>query len=133
MGKYTVILAEKPAVARSIAKIIGANEPHVDKNGRTGYLEGNGYRVTWAFGHVVRLKKPEDVGFKGDALPILPEQWETEIVSSGNKEKDAMLIRQMEHYDRLFRDAACLVEATDSAREGTRRTHRRSSRRSGSG
>ena len=118
MGKFIVILAEKPAVARSIANIVGAGERHIDKNGRSGYLEGNGYRVTWAFGHVIRLKRPEDVGFKGDVLPIMPENWETEIVSSGNAEKDAILAKQVENYAKLFKEASYLIEATDSAREG---------------
>lgn len=63
------IIAEKPSVAREIAAIVGAVEK------RNGYLSGNGYLVTWAFGHLVALAMPQDYGIDGfseASLPILP-------------------------------------------------------------
>jgi DNA topoisomerase-3 len=67
-----VIIAEKPSVARSIAAIVGATSK------QDGYLEGNGYAVTWAFGHLVELAMPEAYGFAGfkrENLPILPKEF----------------------------------------------------------
>ena len=64
-----VIIAEKPSVARDIAAIVGAS------NRREGYLEGIGYAVTWAFGHLIGLAMPQDygiTGFQAGNLPILP-------------------------------------------------------------
>lgn len=64
------VLAEKPSVAREIATVLGATK----KN--DGYLEGNGYVVTWAFGHLIELAAPAAygyIGFKADNLPILPD------------------------------------------------------------
>ena len=64
-----IVIAEKPSVAREIAILLGAIEK------KDGYLTGNGYYVTWAFGHLVTLAMPEDYGFKGfqkEALPLLP-------------------------------------------------------------
>ena len=57
-----VLIAEKPSVAQSIAAIVGAN------NRKDGYLEGNGYAVTWAFGHLVGLAMPQDYGITGFRL-----------------------------------------------------------------
>ena len=67
-----VIIAEKPSVARDIAAIVGAN------NRKDGYIEGNGYAVTWAFGHLIGLAMPEQygiTGFKKENLPILPSDF----------------------------------------------------------
>ena len=67
-----VIIAEKPSVAREIAAIVGA------KNRREGYIEGNGYVVTWAFGHLIQLAMPQQYGiegFKAENLPILPPKF----------------------------------------------------------
>ena len=68
------VLAEKPSVARDIARVLGA-----DKRGN-GYLQGNGYVVTWAIGHLVSLAEPHQINpqwrqWRLEALPILPEQW----------------------------------------------------------
>ena len=63
------LIAEKPSVAKDIARIIGATQ----KN--DGYLSGNGYMVTWAFGHLIQLAMPEAYGvanFRRESLPILP-------------------------------------------------------------
>ncbi len=67
-----VIIAEKPSVAREIAAIVGA------KNRKEGYIEGNGYIVTWAFGHLIQLAMPQQYGvegFKAEHLPILPPKF----------------------------------------------------------
>ena len=63
-----VLIAEKPSVAQSIAAIVGAN------NRREGYLEGNGFAVTWAFGHLVGLAMPQDYGITGFQAKNLPKQ-----------------------------------------------------------
>ena len=63
------VIGEKPSVARDIARILGANEK------QDGYLSGNGYLVTWAFGHLVGLAMPEAYGiqsFRRESLPIIP-------------------------------------------------------------
>ena len=64
------VIGEKPSVARDIARILGAGER------QDGYLSGNGYLVTWAFGHLVGLAMPEAYGiqsFRRESLPIIPE------------------------------------------------------------
>ena len=66
------VIAEKPSVAQDIAKILGANAR------KDGYMEGNGYRVTWAFGHLVELAMPAEYGwegFKAENLPMIPENF----------------------------------------------------------
>ena len=70
------IIGEKPSVAKSIAAIVGANEK------QDGYLSGNGYLVTWAFGHLVGLAMPEAYGvqnFRRESLPILPDNFQLEM------------------------------------------------------
>lgn len=117
---YKVIIAEKPSVAAGIAKIVGASTPHRD--GPTGYLEGGGYRVTWAFGHLVGLKNPEQMGFSSTALPIMPEKWETKILGKrgkdGKEAVDPMVKKQMATIERLFNGADSIIVATDAGREG---------------
>ena len=79
------VLAEKPSVAREIATVLGATK----KN--DGYLEGNGYVVTWAFGHLIELAAPAAygyVGFKADNLPILPDAFQYTVRQTGSG-KDA--------------------------------------------
>ena len=66
----TCIIAEKPSVARDIARIVGANRRE------DGFLEGAGYLVTWAFGHLITLSMPEQYGYgayKAEELPIVPQ------------------------------------------------------------
>ena len=66
----TCIIAEKPSVARDIARIIGTNHKE------DGFIEGNGYLVTWAFGHLITLAMPEQYGYstyQEDELPIIPQ------------------------------------------------------------
>ena len=76
------VLAEKPSVAREIAMVLGATEK------KDGYLTGNGYAVTWAFGHLITLGMPEDYGIsacKKQTLPILPDPFKLTIRKVSNK------------------------------------------------
>ena len=113
-----VIIAEKPSVARQIASIVGATIR------KEGYLEGNGYTVTWAFGHLVGLAMPESYGFKGfhkENLPILPEVFRLEPRStkSGKEYKpDPKVMKQLKVIKGLFEQAERIIVATDAGREG---------------
>jgi len=114
----TVIIAEKPSVAKSIAAIVGANT-RMD-----GYMEGNGYMVTWAFGHLVGLAMPEEYGFKGfnrEHLPILPNPFilKPRQVREGKEYKpDAGAVKQLEVIRRLFAQADRIISGVDAGREG---------------
>src|SRR3712207_7790448 len=80
----TCIIAEKPSVARDIARIVGSS------NKQDGYLEGNGYLVTWAMGHLITLAMPEAYGFaayNAEDLPIQPNPFQL-IVRQVRKDKD---------------------------------------------
>ena len=108
---YKLVIAEKPSVAQAIAKIIGADKKE------DGYLEGNGYIVSWCVGHLVELASPESYDERyekwryGD-LPILPTDWKYQI-SAGTRKQFAILKTLMER-----EDVTSLVEATDAGREG---------------
>nr|HNH76517.1 DNA topoisomerase 3 [Candidatus Obscuribacter sp.] len=107
-----VILAEKPSVARDIAAVVGA------KTKRDGYFEGNGYAVTYAFGHLVTLAEPEDMNpawgkpWRLAQLPMVPTDWKYRVV-----EKSAS---QFNVIKKLFldKDTASIICATDAGREG---------------
>ena len=106
-----LVLAEKPSVAQSIAKVLGATKRE------DGYLQGNGYIVSWCVGHLVELAQPEayDPRYSKWAyadLPILPVDWQYEV-SSGTKKQFAILKKLMARDD-----VASLVCATDAGREG---------------
>lgn len=106
-----VVLAEKPSVARDIAAHLGAKARH------DGYFEGNGYQVTWAFGHLVSLKDPEeyDPAFKKwslQTLPILPQTFELKLVDDKGVRQQFGVIKK------LFKSADQLICATDAGREG---------------
>ena len=80
-----LVLAEKPSVAQSIAKVLGANKRY------DGYLEGNGYIVSWCVGHLVELAAPEVYDEKYgkwrlEDLPILPDDWIYQVSSSTRKQ-----------------------------------------------
>lgn len=113
---YKLIIAEKPSVAKSIAKVVGASTPHMQK--ANGYIEGNGYRVTWAFGHLIGLNSPEAMGFPSPTLPILPETWETHVIESSNKDLAATTAKQVELLGKMFKEAEEIIVATDAGREG---------------
>src|SRR3982751_915346 len=78
-GTMIVVLAEKPSVARELASFLGASSR------RDGYLEGQGYQVTWALGHLVTLKEPEDYDpalkkWSLAALPVVPEHFGLKVI-----------------------------------------------------
>ncbi|MBK7542873.1 MAG: DNA topoisomerase 3 [Candidatus Competibacter sp.] len=105
------VVAEKPAVARDIAKVLGAGQ------GGKGYLHGNGYVVTWAVGHLVRLAEPHEINpdwkrWRRELLPMLPERWPLVVSDSTRDQFDAVR--------RILNDAAIerVVCATDAGREG---------------
>jgi len=113
-----VIIAEKPSVARDIAAIVGAD------NRKDGYLEGNGYAVTWAFGHLVGLAMPEQygiAGFQRENLPILPDEFKLipRQVKDGKEYKnDPGVMKQLKIIKELFSKSERIVVATDAGREG---------------
>ena len=79
-----LVLAEKPSVAMSLSKVIGANQRG------DGYMEGNGYLVSWCVGHLVELSQPEAYDekyakWRYDDLPILPEHWQYQVSASTKK------------------------------------------------
>ena len=117
---FKLIIAEKPSVAGSIAKIVGATTPHRD--GPCGYLEGRGFKVTWAFGHLVGLQTPSQMGLGRDALPVFPQKWTTKILGkkdkSGKEQPDPMVAKQMKTIEQLFSSADEIIVATDAGREG---------------
>ncbi len=113
-----VIIAEKPSVAREIAAIVGATSR------KDGFIEGNGYAVTWAFGHLVGLAMPEAYGFTGfqaENLPILPQNFilKPRQVRDGKTYKDDPgVVKQLDTIKGLFSKADRIIVATDAGREG---------------
>ncbi|MBN9312824.1 MAG: DNA topoisomerase III [Chryseobacterium sp. 39-10] len=112
------IIAEKPSVAREIAGLVGASDK------KDGYLTGNGYFVTWAFGHLIGLGMPEDYGIMGfdkASLPILPNPFML-TVRKVKKDKgyqaDAGALKQLKVIEKLFNQSESLIVATDAGREG---------------
>ncbi len=113
-----VIIAEKPSVARDIAAVLGVTSK------KDGYIEGNGYAVTWAFGHLVGLAMPEAYGYKGfqrENLPILPAEFTLipRQVKDGKEYKpDPGVMKQLKVISELFSRADEIIVATDAGREG---------------
>ena len=114
----TCIIAEKPSVARDIARIVGANSK------QDGYLEGGGYIVTWAMGHLITLAMPEAYGFsayKAEDLPIRPNPFQL-IVRQVRKDKefvsDPAALKQLKVIRSCFDKADRIIVATDAGREG---------------
>lgn len=112
------IIAEKPSVAREIASLLGASEK------KDGYLTGNGYCVTWAFGHLVGLGMPEDYGISGfqkTSLPILPDPFLL-TVRKVKKDKaytvDAGALKQLQVIEQAINRSEKIIVATDAGREG---------------
>ena len=112
------IIAEKPSVAREIARIVGATKRE------EGYFEGGGYAVTWAFGHLVQLAMPDGYGIRGfvrDNLPVIPETF-TLIPRQEKTEKsykpDSGVVSQIKIISRLFNGSEQIIVATDAGREG---------------
>lgn len=106
-----LVIAEKPSVAQSIAKVIGAT------GRKDGYIEGNGYLVSWCFGHLVELAQPQEYDpkyekWKKDDLPIFPSPFKYDVTDSTKKQ--FKILKNLMNRD----DVTSLVEATDAGREG---------------
>jgi DNA topoisomerase-3 len=105
------VLAEKPSVARELAAFLGAGSR------RDGYFEGKGYQVTWALGHLVTLKEPQDYDpslkkWSLATLPFIPDHFELKLLDEKGARQRFAVIK------RLFRAADDLICATDAGREG---------------
>ncbi|WP_282178405.1 type IA DNA topoisomerase [Maribacter stanieri] len=106
-----VCIAEKPSVAREIASVLGANTK------RDGYYEGNGYAVTYTFGHLCTLKEPNDYkphwkSWDLNNLPMLPERFETKVSKDSGIKKQFKIIKQ------LFDKADIVINCGDAGQEG---------------
>ncbi|MDV3662699.1 DNA topoisomerase III [Elizabethkingia anophelis] len=112
------VIAEKPSVAREIARILSAN------NKEDGYLSGNGYYVTWAIGHLVGLAMPEDYGISGfqkENLPILPDPFlltARKFKKESGYTADTAALKQLKIINELFNKSNEIIVATDAGREG---------------
>ena len=112
------ILAEKPSVAREIARIVGAMKKE------EGYFTGNGYHVTWALGHLVQLVLPDGYGIRGfrrDSLPVIPERFELiprQVKTDKGYKADAAAVKQIKVITKLWNESDSIIVATDCAREG---------------
>ena len=106
-----VCIAEKPSVARDIARIIGATSQ------RDGYMEGNGYQVTWTFGHLCTLKEPHDYtpmwkSWSLSALPMIPQRFGIKLI------EDAGIKKQFAIIEKLMQAADGIVNCGDAGQEG---------------
>ncbi|MDD3022097.1 MAG: DNA topoisomerase III [Alphaproteobacteria bacterium] len=112
------LIAEKPSVAKDIARIVGATQKC------DGYLSGNGYLVTWAFGHLVQLAMPEAYGvanFRRESLPIIPSAFQLipRQVRTGKEQKaDPGVLKQLKIIKEVFSQCDKIIVATDAGREG---------------
>lgn len=109
--RMKVCIAEKPSVARSIAAVLGANEAH------DGYMEGNGYQVTWTFGHLCELKEPAEYATRWRRwslvhLPIVPERFGIKL------KKDSGIKHQFDIICRLVSEADEVINCGDAGQEG---------------
>ncbi len=106
-----VCIAEKPSVAREIARILGANAR------KDGYLEGNGYQVTWTFGHLCTLKTPDDYQaewkrWQLHTLPLIPEKFEVKLIKGKGIKKQFGVIKK------LVKGAELIINCGDAGQEG---------------
>lgn len=109
------IIAEKPSVARQISRVVGALERKV------GYYGGNGYCVTWAFGHLIQLAMPEAygvTGFRRESLPIIPEEFLLTVRKGAKGQEDDGVKEQLRVIKNLFEHTDSIIVATDAGREG---------------
>ena len=110
-NKMKVCIAEKPSVAREIASILGANQRH------DGYFEGNGYQITWTFGHLCTLYTPDDYKphwkrWDLNTLPMLPDKFDTKLVGNSGVQKQFNTIKK------LFDQASLVINCGDAGQEG---------------
>lgn len=116
--RMKVIIAEKPSVARELAKVFGATTK------KNGYIEGKGYTFTWAFGHLLQLAPPQEYGFIGwrrQHLPMLPKKFKLAIRKVKTKDgfvDDPAVKKQLDVIKQLFEEATEIIVATDAGREG---------------
>ena len=114
----TAIIAEKPSVAKDIANVLGVRERH------DGYFAGNGYLVTWAFGHLVQLAMPDAYGYTGfrrENLPIIPQEFKfipRQIREGKEYKSDPGVLKQLKIIDEVFAQSDRIIVATDAGREG---------------
>ena len=106
-----VCIAEKPSVARDIARILGATATH------KGYIEGNGYQVTWTFGHLCTLKEPDDYTpmwkrWSLGSLPMIPQRFGIKLI------KDKGVAEQFAVIERLMQAADGIINCGDAGQEG---------------
>ena len=109
------IIAEKPSVARQISRVVGATQRKV------GYYGGNGYCVTWAFGHLMQLAMPEAygvTGFRRETLPIIPKEFQLIIRKNLKGDEELSLNEQIYSIKNLFEHSEYIIVATDAGREG---------------
>lgn len=112
------IIAEKPSVAKEIAHIVGADKRE------EGYMQGNGYFVTWAFGHLVQPAMSETYGMKGfhaENLPVIPDPFvlvPRQVKTENGYKPDAGVLAQIKIIDKLFDSSERIIVATDAGREG---------------
>src|SRR5690625_3614420 len=104
-------IAEKPSVARDIAKVLGANTR------KDGYMEGNGYWVTWTFGHLCTLKEPHDYHpslkyWSLNTLPIIPEKFGIKLIENKGVEK------QFKTIEKLVNECYEVINCGDAGQEG---------------
>ncbi len=106
-----VCIAEKPSVAGEIAKVLGARQK------KDGYFEGNGYQVTWTFGHLCQLKEPDAYypswkKWDMSILPMIPPKYEVELISDAGVRKQFKIIKE------LYKKADSIVNCGDAGQEG---------------
>lgn len=112
------IIAEKPSVAKEIAHIVGAGKRE------EGYMQGNGYYVTWAFGHLVQPAMPETYGMKGfhaENLPVIPDPFvlvPRQVKTENGYKPDAGVLAQIKIIGKLFDSSERIIVATDAGCEG---------------
>ncbi|MFD2554456.1 type IA DNA topoisomerase [Sphingobacterium tabacisoli] len=113
-----VVIAEKPSVARDLARVMGAKEV------KDGYIAGNGYAFTYAFGHLVQLCTPQAYGFHNwsvSNLPIIPNRFDLEVKKvrkDGKQIDDGGALKQIHIIKGLLEQADEIIVATDAGREG---------------
>lgn len=112
------IIAEKPSVAKEIAHIVGADKRE------EGYMQGNGYYVTWAFGHLVQPAMPDTYGMKvfhAENLPVIPDPFvlvPRQVKTENGYKTDAGVLAQIKIIGKLFDSSERIIVATDAGREG---------------
>ena len=106
-----VCIAEKPSVARDIADVLGA------KKRKEGYIEGNGYQVTWTFGHLCTLKEPHEYtpswkSWSLSSLPMIPPRFGIKLINDSGIEKQFHII------EKLMQEAEMIINCGDAGQEG---------------